>query len=129
MLRLKEVRERLGLSQTEVAKKLGITRQAYNHYEHGKRDPDTAMLQQIADLYNVSTDYLLSKNATELEAKIKNVAEEDPNLRELFDLYKKLSYKYKSRLLGAGYAMLAEQNKGDGLTFGSMKRSDSVDSK
>lgn len=111
MLRLKEVRERLGLSQTEVAKKLGVTRQAYNHYEHGKRDPDTAMLQQIADLYNVSTDYLLSKTDTELETKIKNVAEEDPNLSELFDIYKKLSYKYKIRLLGAGYAILAEQNK------------------
>lgn len=44
--RLKERRERAGLSQTDMSKALSITRQAYNHYETGKREPTNDALKK-----------------------------------------------------------------------------------
>lgn len=57
--RLKERRERAGLSQTDMSKALSITRQAYNHYETGKREPTNDALKKISEILNCSADYLL----------------------------------------------------------------------
>lgn len=59
MTRLSAIRNEFGLSQSEVAKHLGITRQAYGHYETGVREPDNATIVKLAKLYGVSADYLL----------------------------------------------------------------------
>lgn len=57
--RLKEVRTKKGFTQDEAAKRLGITFQALSNYERDVRDPDTALLKNMAELYGVSTDFLL----------------------------------------------------------------------
>ncbi|MEW6663028.1 MAG: helix-turn-helix domain-containing protein [Bacillota bacterium] len=57
--RLKEARTKKGLTQDEAAKRLGITFQALSNYERDVRDPDTTLLKNMAELYSVSTDYLL----------------------------------------------------------------------
>lgn len=59
MLRLKQLREQLNLKQTEIAKELGFSRQAYGNYENGRRTPDANTLKHIAAYFNVSVDYLL----------------------------------------------------------------------
>lgn len=59
MLRLKELREKKGVSQKEIAEKINKTFQAYSLYEIGKRDPDTSTLIKLARYFNVSVDYLL----------------------------------------------------------------------
>ena len=59
--RLQIVREEAQKTQTAVANILGITRQAYNHYETGKREPSLDTLSKLATLYDVSVDYLLGK--------------------------------------------------------------------
>ena len=56
---LKDLREKRGLMQKDVANELKISRQVYNNYELGKREPDYDMLARIADYYEVTTDYLL----------------------------------------------------------------------
>ena len=58
-IRLRELREELDLSQTEVAQALYISRQIYNFYENGKRAPKPDMLIKLADFYHVSVDYIL----------------------------------------------------------------------
>lgn len=63
MLRLREIREAKGMSQIEAAKQLNVSRQSYNFYENGKRDPDTQTLQRMAEFFNVSVDYLLGRDA------------------------------------------------------------------
>lgn len=63
--RLKEAREKNGLLQKDVAEKLNITTSSYGFYEQGKRRPTPELLSQIADLFNVSTDYLLGKPSKE----------------------------------------------------------------
>lgn len=57
--RLKEERQALELSQDDVARKLGIKRSTYAHYETGVAFPDLRRLATLATLLDVSADYLL----------------------------------------------------------------------
>ncbi len=66
MERLRELRIQKGESQTEVANKLNISRQAYNFYENGQREPNHEVLLKLADYYNVTTDYLLGRSDSPL---------------------------------------------------------------
>lgn len=59
--RLKKSRERKGYTQQSIAKKLGVTNGAISGYERDYRDPDTDILTQMAELYEVSIDYLLGR--------------------------------------------------------------------
>ncbi|MBA5715609.1 helix-turn-helix domain-containing protein [Bacillus subtilis] len=78
--RLKEARLKAGYkSQTEAAKKLGITSQVLSNYEGGRRDPDTQTLKALAELYDVSADYLLGtekKKPSKLDESINEAIEE-----------------------------------------------------
>ena len=58
-LRLKQLREKHNLSQSQVAKRLGITRAAISSYENNISHPSVNVLAELALLYRVSTDYLL----------------------------------------------------------------------
>jgi transcriptional regulator with XRE-family HTH domain len=58
--RLKQLRIRKKKNQEDIAKILGITRQAYGHYENGNRQPDYEALKKLADYYEVSIDFLLT---------------------------------------------------------------------
>lgn len=57
--RLVQLRKRTKLLQADMAKKIGVARATYGAYEQGTREPDFETLQQIADFFGVSTDYLL----------------------------------------------------------------------
>lgn len=57
--RLSKLREEKGWSQYELATRLGIQRPRYNAWEQGKAQPRAEMLNKIAELFDVSTDYLL----------------------------------------------------------------------
>ena len=59
--RLKELRKENSLSQNQVAKTLGITQQSYARYEADTSEPSFEMLVEIANLFEVSCDYLLGK--------------------------------------------------------------------
>ena len=57
---LKRFRKEQGLSQIDVARVLGITRQSYNSYEKDAM-PNSRLIIKLADAYNVSADYLLGR--------------------------------------------------------------------
>ena len=57
--RLKERRLALGMTQQIVAQRLGITRQAYQNYESGARQVDSATLRKLSRAFYCSADYLL----------------------------------------------------------------------
>ena len=56
--RLKEIRQEKNLSQTDIAKALGVTRQAISLYEKGDREPKLETWQKLADFFGVSVPYL-----------------------------------------------------------------------
>ena len=59
----KSLRKTNNLSQAEVAKKLGITQQAYANYERGVRQADYETLSKLSAIFDVSIDYLLGQTA------------------------------------------------------------------
>lgn len=62
MNRLSELREKLNLSQREVAHDLGITPQAISLYETGKREPKLETWKKLADYFRVSVPNLMGLN-------------------------------------------------------------------
>jgi transcriptional regulator with XRE-family HTH domain len=59
--RLAFLRDQRGLTQEELASSLGISRAALSHYEKNRREPDTETLGKVADLFQVSIDYLVGR--------------------------------------------------------------------
>ena len=57
----KELRIASGMTQTETAEKLGISRSTIGMYETGAREPDFETLEKIADFFHVNMDYLLGR--------------------------------------------------------------------
>ena len=59
--RLRELRERRGMTQKELAERLHISTAAMNMFETGKRTPSRETLENIADYFNVDIDYLIGR--------------------------------------------------------------------
>ena len=59
--KLFELRKKYDYTHDFVANYLNITRQAYSFYESGKREMSYESLCMLADLYNVTTDFLLGR--------------------------------------------------------------------
>lgn len=57
------LRKRSGMSQKELAEKIGISRSAVGMYEAGEREPDFETLEALADTFNVNMDTLLGKSS------------------------------------------------------------------
>lgn len=59
--RIAEERKKLGLSQAELAKKVKISQSAVAKQETGANCPSVETLEDYADLFGVTTDYLLGR--------------------------------------------------------------------
>lgn len=59
--RIRDLREDKDLTQQQVADKLFINRRTYAAYENGINSMTPETLIKIADLYNVSIDYILER--------------------------------------------------------------------
>lgn len=57
--RIKNLREKMGLTQSELAKRLYLTRASVNGWEMGLSSPSTSTIVELSNLFHVSTDYLL----------------------------------------------------------------------
>ena len=62
--RIKNLREQQNKTQSELAKQLGITRSSVNAWEMGISVPSTQYIVELANIFHVSTDYLLGVNTT-----------------------------------------------------------------
>ena len=60
--RIKELREKAGLSMDQLAKRLGITKSRINMWENNGTVPSMNVLVQLAKFFNVTTDYLLGND-------------------------------------------------------------------
>ena len=56
-----ELRKLNRFTQREVAQRLGISQPSYIRYENGSAEPTLENLVKIADLYDVSVDFLLGR--------------------------------------------------------------------
>ena len=60
--RLKTLRKQVKLTQTQIAEKLNISQQAYASWEHGAKKPTQENLVKIAQILNVTVDYLVGNS-------------------------------------------------------------------
>ncbi len=60
-IRLKEMRRLCGYTQKQMAEFLKITQPSYIRYENGSSEPSQENLVKIADIFDVSVDYLLGR--------------------------------------------------------------------
>ncbi len=61
--RIRDLREDHDLTQSDVAKILGMSQTGYSKYETGENDIPTQILIKLARYYNTSIDYLLGETA------------------------------------------------------------------
>jgi len=59
--RIKTLRENNDLTQNQLARKLGVTRASVNAWEMGQSSPNIKNVLGMADVFNVSTDYVLGR--------------------------------------------------------------------
>lgn len=81
-IRLKHFRNLKGLSQTEVAEKLSLSRQAISNWEANKSYPDLDNIVLLSKLYEVSVNELLgtsmNENITEAQTSKTKILEKSP---------------------------------------------------
>ncbi len=59
--KIKELRKRSGMTQAELAGKLGISSSAVGMYEQGRREPDNDTMLRLCDVFDISADDLLGQ--------------------------------------------------------------------
>ena len=64
---LKTARKKSGMTQQAVANAIGVVQSAYKNYEQGNREPKGDTIVKLADLFHVTTDYLLGRDTGEPE--------------------------------------------------------------
>lgn len=96
MNNLKEARKAKHLTQTDVAKYIGLSQSAYSDWERGISNIDSASLNRLAELFGVSIDYLMGNKEKETplvngDPELTAYLEElrtRPEMRMLFDVTK-----------------------------------------
>lgn len=58
--RIKTLREKSGMTQSELAKRIGVSRSSVNSWEMSLSTPSSIYLVELSKIFGVSTDYLLS---------------------------------------------------------------------
>lgn len=74
--KLRALRTAAGMTQDELAKKLGITKSVVSYYELQERSPSPDVLIRLADIFHVTTDYLLGIDRKKL-IDVSDLSDED----------------------------------------------------
>lgn len=89
---IKTVRESLNMTQKDCADRLGVTLRAWQTYEQGVSEPKNELLCKIADMFDVSIDYLLGR--TDVKA-VNTLTEDEPTEEEIKELEAQISEAYE----------------------------------
>ena len=88
--KIKLLRERTSLTQSDLARQMGLTRSSVNAWEMGLSVPSTPYIVELAKTFEVSTDYLLGMEAT---ATISVAGLSESNVALVSELVRKLKEK------------------------------------
>ena len=95
---LRELRELHGLSMSMASEALGVPRSTYTSYEYGRCEPNLTLLSKIADLYHVTTDYLLGREPKANPLSLMDL-QVDINEDKVIEQYMQLQKEIRKTLL------------------------------
>lgn len=126
-MRLKELRQGRGLTIEEFANEVGISKSSIGYYENQNRVPDIVVAGRIADVLNVSADYLIGRsNARTQMPKLKSICDKtglsDKSILMLSRLKKEKSSKLRiiNLLLEQADSDIEDDYEFDGIYDGSV---------
>ena len=74
ILKIKEFREEMEYTQTQLAEKIGNLQRNVSNWENGVNEPDCETIIKLADAFNVSVDELFGRESnSQLDTQIKSV--------------------------------------------------------
>ena len=65
-IRLRTLREKMGMSQAKLAKEIGVTQASVNRYETARTTPPVKVLLFYADRFDVSLDYIFGRTEKQI---------------------------------------------------------------
>lgn len=113
MNRIKELRLQYGLTQYELAFKLGLNQTAIGKYERGQLEPSIETLKKISTIFECSIDYLIGFSddfGTITIKNEKNAQAISQNGQELLDIFNGVEREYQIQILE--YARYIGQRRG-----------------
>lgn len=108
--RLKQLREHKGISRDDLAKHLGLSYWAISKYETGERTPDHATLQEIADYFGVSIDYLLGRTDDPRPGRNPKIP---PDIRKIARAGERMTPEQREKWLNIARVLFPEAFKDD----------------
>lgn len=113
-----ELRKKRGMSQEELADKIGVSQKSVSKYEKQDVRPSWEAMLNIANLFNVSIDYLLGReNIDPTAANLLTASPPIPSLSEnatmLLENYEKLNKEDQAYILGKTIELVREQKKAE----------------
>ena len=86
--RISDLRKKQGMTQEQLAEKLGTTRQAVSKWEADKSFPDIDYVVRMGDIFQVSMDYLLLGKENEVQRKEVQADSQDVDKKDIYKLYR-----------------------------------------
>ena len=74
--KIKELRQENNLTQEELAEQLGVSPQAISRWENSTTYPDITLLPIIANMFDVTIDYLLDMDSYKMKEEIDKILEQ-----------------------------------------------------
>ena len=78
--RLKQLRQAAGLTQKKLAEKIWVTKASISYYEQSEHNPSPDILMKLANVFHVTTDYLLGINDKQIYIDVSDLLPEDIEL-------------------------------------------------
>jgi transcriptional regulator with XRE-family HTH domain len=99
-------RQRLGLTQAQVADMIGIAHVVYNRLENAKMLPSVPTLVRLCDALRATSDELLGRTGSPKGGKARRSEEDPPSVHQLLTLARKLDEPKRQALLTMARALL-----------------------
>jgi len=109
--KLNHLRKEKGMSQQELADKIGINISYLSRLENGHHEPSIEVLKKFMDIFEVSADFLLNEGHEDYEVRI-----QDKNLAERVRLMDLLDEEHRTALITVIDSMLTNQKMRELLT-------------
>ena len=104
MLRIKELRKEKGISQEELANAINVKNYTIGNWERDRAEPSIEAIMQMADYFEVSTDYILGRSNEIGQVQTNANLEQDEV--QLLDLYRQMNFQDKNQLIGFAKALV-----------------------